>query len=239
MWQKKKFIGCYKNLGTLCSCPSDVIFFQPKEASPMTIVRKMFYVATTALCLTGWSSQAQAAGAPLGAAVVAEQAKHALEVTIPTFTLNGVTVKQDRSQPKHAAFQKPEERKCPPFCVEPATLPGATTITVEDFPKMAAEINAGKTVIVDMRTPDWYQKGTLPGAINLPFSDLDGPPAKVAAKVKKLDGKDIIAFCNGWWCGQSPTGIKALVGLGYTGKIYYFRDGNQGWADAGLAFSMP
>ncbi len=57
--------------------------------------------------------------------------------------------------------------------------------------------------------------------------------------MKKLANKDIICFCNGWWCGQSPTGIKALVDLGYTGKIYYFRDGNQGWVDAGLPFSMP
>lgn len=206
----------------------------------MVNVRRIFFVGLVTLSLVGWAADAQAAkGAPLGAAVVGEQAKYALNVTIPTFTLNGVSVKQNRSQPKPAAFKDPASRKCKPFCVEPKNIEGATTIQVGDFPKMAAEINAGKTIIVDMRTPDWYKKGTLPGAINLPYGDLTGSKTKAKAKMRRLKGKDVIAFCNGWWCGQSPTGIKALVKLGYAGKLYYFRDGNQGWADAGLPFSKP
>ena len=206
----------------------------------MTVTRtisKIAFYAGTALLLAGWSAPVQAAD--LGASVAAAQAKHALEVTIPAFTLNGVAVKQNRSTPKPDAFKNPAGRKCPPFCVQPDTLPGATTIQVEDFAKMAADITAKKVLIVDMRTPDWFQKGTIPGAISLPFSDLTGPGAKVKFKIKKLGGKDIIAFCNGWWCGQSPDGIKDLVNLGYAGKIYYFRDGNQGWVDAGLPLVKP
>ncbi|MBF0583148.1 MAG: rhodanese-like domain-containing protein [Magnetococcales bacterium] len=202
-------------------------------------ISKIFFLAATVLLASGLSATVQAEEALLGASVAAAQSKHALEVTIPEFTLNGVTLKQDRSKPKPDAFKDPASRKCPPFCVEPDTLPGATTIRVEDFAKMAADISAKKILIVDMRTPDWFQKGTIPGAISLPFSDLTGPEAKVKSKIKKLEGKDIIAFCNGWWCGQSPEGIKNLVALGYTGKIYYFRDGNQGWVDAGLPLSTP
>ena len=205
----------------------------------MIVARKIAFSVAAALFLAGWSAQVQAAGKPLGASVAAAESKHALSVTIPTFTLNGVTVKQDRSQPKPAAFKDPASRKCKPFCVEPETIPGATTIHVEDFPKMAADINSGKIIIVDMRTPDWFKNGTLPGAISMPFSDLTGPKAKVRAKVRKLGNRDLIAFCNGWWCGQSPTGIKALLRLNYKGKIYYFREGNQGWADAGLPFFVP
>lgn len=205
----------------------------------MKIARNMLFAAAAALFLTSWSTQVQAAGKPLGASVAKEQSGHALKVVIPEFTLNGVTVKQDRSKPKMKAFKDPASRKCPPFCVQSKTVPGATTIHVEDFPKMAADINARKILIVDMRTPDWYRKGTLPGAINLPYSDLSGSKAKAKAKIRKLKGKDIVAFCNGWWCGQSPEGIHALTSFGYKGKIYYFREGNQGWADAGLPFSQP
>lgn len=203
-----------------------------------TIVKKIFFVATLA-SLFVWSPTVQAEEGTLGDAVAAAQTKHAKEVTIPTFTLNGTEIKQDRTRPKLEAFKNPAARKCPPFCVEPDTLPGATTIQVEDFQKMAADINAKKILIVDMRTPDWYQKGTIPGALSLPFSDLTGPEAKVKSKLSKLEGKDIIAFCNGWWCGQSPTGIKSLIALSYPGKIYYFRDGNQGWEDSGLPLVTP
>ncbi|MBF0428832.1 MAG: rhodanese-like domain-containing protein [Magnetococcales bacterium] len=203
-------------------------------------VSKISLYVVSVLFLASWSLPAQSAEeALLGASVATAQSKHALEVAIPEFTLNGTTIKQDRSKPKADAFKDPASRKCPPFCVQPDTLPGATTVRVEDFAKMAADINAKKILIVDMRTPDWFQKGTLPGAVSLPFSDLSGPEAKVKSKIKQLEGKDIIAFCNGWWCEQSPVGIKALVALGYAGKIYYFRDGNQGWVDAGLPLVTP
>ncbi|OSM07194.1 putative rhodanese [Magnetofaba australis IT-1] len=200
-------------------------------------------LAAMALAL-GWaapamSEEAGSGGAPLGAAVASEQQKHAKSVTLAPFTLNGVEVTQDRGRAMLDAFKSPENRKCKPFCVQPKSIDGATTVEVDDFAKMADEINSGKTLIVDMRTPAWYAKGTLPGAISLPYTDLTGKKTKAKAKIKKLKGKNLIAFCNGWWCGQSPTGIRALVEFGYEGKIYYFRGGSQDWADAGLAFVTP
>ncbi|MBF0125977.1 MAG: rhodanese-like domain-containing protein [Magnetococcales bacterium] len=197
------------------------------------------------LALTARHATAQAgegvgrAGQPLGATVAVEQTAYAKGLKIAPFTLNGVPVVQDRSKEGIVDFKDPARRLCPPFCVQPTDLPGITTIKVEDFATMAADINAGKVLIVDMRTPDWYAKGTLPGAINLPYSDLTGQETKAKANMKKLAGKDVIGFCNGWWCGQSPTALKALVNLGFSGKLYYFRGGNQDWVDAGLALSMP
>lgn len=178
-------------------------------------------------------------GQPLGKDVAVREQAYAKSVTLPPFTLAGVDLKQDRSAPMPDPFKDPASRKCKPFCVQPESVEGATTIKLEDFPKLAPEINAGKVLLVDMRTPDWFTKETLPGAVNLPYSDLTGPEAKAKARMKKLEGKDIIAFCNGWWCGQSPTGIQALQRLGYTGKIYYFRGGNQDWVDAGLPSIVP
>ena len=47
--------------------------------------------------------------------------------------------------------------------------------------------------------------------------------------------KTLILFCNGMWCGQSPTSINALLKFGYpANKIKYYRDGIQGWAILGL-----
>jgi rhodanese-related sulfurtransferase len=176
-------------------------------------------------------------GTALGAGVATAQQAYAKSVTISPFTLNGVSVTQNRgSVPKD--FKNPASRLCKPFCVQPESIAGVTTVKVGDFAKLAEEINSGKTVIVDMRTSKWFKKGTLPGSISLPYSALTGKKTKAKSKMKKLKNKGVIGFCNGWWCGQSPTGLKALVKLGYKGKLYYFRGGVQDWVDAGLSLSQ-
>ncbi|MBF0181719.1 MAG: rhodanese-like domain-containing protein [Magnetococcales bacterium] len=188
---------------------------------------------------TAFLAEAGKAGRHLGPEVAREQSAHAREVSIAPFTLNGVALVQDRGKNELADFKSPATRLCPPFCVQPAAVAGVTTIQVEDFVRLAPEINVGRILIVDMRTPDWYAQGTLPGAINIPYSDLIGPEATVKATLRRLEGKDVIGFCNGWWCSQSPTALNALIQMKYPGKLHYFRGGSQDWHDAGLPFSIP
>jgi rhodanese-related sulfurtransferase len=52
--------------------------------------------------------------------------------------------------------------------------------------------------------------------------------------------KDVLLFCNGPWCDQSPRAIRALVKLGYpVNKIYYYRGGMQDWLQLGLTITVP
>lgn len=54
------------------------------------------------------------------------------------------------------------------------------------------------------------------------------------------EAKDILLWCNGSWCGQSPTAIKNLLKLGYpASKIYYYRGGMQNWEMLGLTVIVP
>jgi len=49
------------------------------------------------------------------------------------------------------------------------------------------------------------------------------------------DAKTLVMFCNGMWCGQSPTNIKDLLNLGYpASKIKWYRGGMQNWEILGL-----
>ncbi|ABK44411.1 Rhodanese domain protein [Magnetococcus marinus MC-1] len=211
----------------------------------MKLTGKLRYFGLAAMIAGGiWGGSAQAeeaggGGKPLGAAVASAQQDYAKGVSIAPFTLNGVQVSQNRNGEIPDAFKDPAALLCKPFCVQPEKIDGSDTFMVEDFTKHADAINSGSMLIVDMRTDSWFAKGTLPGSVNLPYSDLTGAKTKAKAKMRKLGGKDIVAFCNGWWCGQSPTGIKALTGLNYPGKIYYFRGGVQDWVDAGLPLSTP
>jgi rhodanese-related sulfurtransferase len=47
--------------------------------------------------------------------------------------------------------------------------------------------------------------------------------------------KTLVMFCNGAWCGQSPTNIQTLLKLGYPpNKLKWYRGGMQAWEQFGL-----
>ena len=52
--------------------------------------------------------------------------------------------------------------------------------------------------------------------------------------------KKIMFWCNGMWCGQSPSAIKGLLATGYPAdKISYYRGGMQAWQSLGLTVLIP
>ena len=166
-----------------------------------------------------------------------------------------ITRNQDQKNTVKSAFAK-TSRKCPPFCIQPAVLaPGVETIAEVEVLGYLSKMNAGDTTIlvIDSRTPDWVKKGTIPGAVNIPWTALN--PAKGADPisigeilvyqfgVKEMEGlwdysgaKTLVMFCNGMWCGQSPNNIKNLLKFGYPAdKIKWYRGGMQDWEILGLS----
>lgn len=69
-------------------------------------------------------------------------------------------------------------RKCPPFCIRPAEVaPGIKTVAEpEMFDFMEAELRDGLGMLIDARTPSWFAKGTIPGSVNIPFTELSTEP---------------------------------------------------------------
>ncbi len=106
-------------------------------------------------------------------------------------------------------------------------------------------------VLVDTRGKEWFDKFTIPHAVNIAKNDmiLDIEfPEDFAKNLKHLNitqdkkhklhfekAKKAILFCNGSWCTQSAKAIKALVKLGYPkNKIYWYRGGLQDWVGSGF-----
>ena len=166
-----------------------------------------------------------------------------------------ITRNQDQKNTVKSAFAK-TSRKCPPFCIQPAVLaPGVETIAEIEVLAYLSKMNAGdkSILVIDSRTPDWAKKGTIPGAVNIPWTALN--PAKGADPisigeilvdqfgVKEMEGlwdysgaKTLVMFCNGMWCGQSPNNIKNLLKFGYPAdKIKWYRGGMQDWEILGLS----
>lgn len=54
------------------------------------------------------------------------------------------------------------------------------------------------------------------------------------------NAKQLLLWCNGPWCGQSPRAIRALLSMGYPAdKLYYYRGGMQMWQSLGLTTVLP
>ena len=161
---------------------------------------------------------------------------------------------QDQKNTVNPAFAK-TSRKCPPFCIQPSKLaPGIETIGESEVINFAKAMSDGddSIVLIDSRTPDWVGKGTIPSAMNVPWTKLN--PAKGADPIsiaEIMEGvfnvqsneelmdfsncKTAVMFCNGMWCGQSPNNIKNLLKFGYPShKIKWYRGGMQDWEILGL-----
>ena len=165
---------------------------------------------------------------------------------------------QDQNNTVNPDFAK-TSRKCPPFCIQPGELaPGVATIGELEVIHYLKKMSDGDTsiIVVDSRTPDWAAKGTIPGAINIPWDKLNiGKSDPITVQeilekhfgVKNQDGfnmfdnaKTVVMFCNGHWCGQSPTNIKGLLKIGYPAeKIKWYRGGMQEWEALGLTTVKP
>lgn len=150
-------------------------------------------------------------------------------------------------------------RACPPFCIRPIQIaPGVETIgELEMLAYLQQAENDPNLLIIDSRTPDWVVKGTIPGSINLPWTELDTAMGansfsislileeQFGARLKEeiwdfSSVKTLVLFCNGMWCGQSPRNIHTLLKLGYPAhKMKWYRGGMQAWSNLGLTVVKP
>ncbi len=91
--------------------------------------------------------------------------------------------------------------------------------------------DAGGAVIVDARPADEYAAGHIPGAVNLPFDDVQ----KIPNLAKSLDTRGravVITYCGGGTCELSKDLAKALIEAGHR-KVLVYMGGLPGWQQAG------
>ncbi len=176
------------------------------------------------------------------------------------YGFNGKTFVISRNQDPDAripdAYAK-TSRPCPEFCIQPMIIhEGVNTYgELELLTFLQEKVDKGHGFLIDSRTSDWYAKGTIPGAVNLPFNAFVPGPDNVffdslmvmLSGKQSADGnweftdpKDLLLFCNGPWCDQSPTAISNLLAINYPAeKLHYYRGGMQSWLGNGLTVEMP
>ena len=174
----------------------------------------------------------------------------------------GKTVRIQRNQDTHNIIDLDyaiTSRPCPPYCIQPMKLSdGVETIAELEVLAYLKQISAGdkSVLVIDSRESKWLSKGVIPGSINIPWQQLYNKTtsndkladiiqfkfgvARIGGLWNFQNARTLVLYCNGSWCGQSATNIKALLALGYPpGKLKWYRGGIQSWKSLGLTVVRP
>lgn len=145
-------------------------------------------------------------------------------------------------------------RPCPPYCIQPMQIASGVETLGElemlDYLKRSATDSS--ILVIDSRDGDWpLRSGVIPGATQIPWTELHpgrNDPDRIAEILSLRFGaaragglwnfentRTLVFYCNGPWCGQSPTNIKQLLAYGYPAhKLKWYRGGMQDWKVLGL-----
>ena len=102
-------------------------------------------------------------------------------------------------------------------------------------------LNDPDTMVIDMRDEDEPLEATIPNSYHIPFNELEdrmdemGCTRQSKGKWNCAKARQIVAFCNGPVCPQSPVGIASMVRAGFpVTHISYYRGGMMDWEAVGL-----
>lgn len=129
-------------------------------------------------------------------------------------------------------------RPCPNFCIQPM-IPAEGVSPIGEL-ELLDFLQDPEVTVIDSRTPDWFTEGTIPGAVNMPYTQMVDRLGELGCLIDFdgwdcADAHEVVLFCNGPWCGQSPAAIRRMIEAGYPAeRIHYYRPGMQGWRMLGL-----
>lgn len=105
-------------------------------------------------------------------------------------------------------------------------------MTVKEITReeLRAKLDGGEDVIVvETLGPEYYADAHLPGAINIPHTEMD----ELAPRLLPNRSAHIVVYCSNKACQNSPQAARRLVALGYE-NVYDYEEGKQDWIAAGL-----
>lgn len=123
-----------------------------------------------------------------------------------------------------------------PSWYKKGTIPGSINIPFTIFEKDVSDIELAEAL----------------ESLGARERDDVNPVIRMVESVGLLDGdqktdkwdfsnaKELLLWCNGPWCGQSPRAIRGLLAAGYPAeKLFYYRGGMQMWQSLGLTTILP
>lgn len=104
---------------------------------------------------------------------------------------------------------------------------GIPVVTTEEAHRL---IEQGMHFVFDARAPAEFEKGHLPGAMNIYSGEFDEAFQMYALML--IPEQPVLVYCSGQACDESLLVGKHLMNLGYTNVVLY-AEGIEGWKAAG------
>ncbi len=87
-------------------------------------------------------------------------------------------------------------------------------------------LNAGEVIVLDVRPPDEYAAGHIPGAISMPYEEIEDRLSELPSE------GEIVAYCRGPYCFYAVRAVEALRRGGLQARR--LQDGIPDWTLRGL-----
>ncbi len=96
--------------------------------------------------------------------------------------------------------------------------------------ELKAKLDGGEgIVVVETLGPRYYEDAHLPGAINIPHTEVD----ELAPRLLPDKSAQVVVYCSNRACQNSSQAARRLAALGYE-NVYDYEEGKQDWIEAGL-----
>ena len=92
--------------------------------------------------------------------------------------------------------------------------------------ELLERLRCGTATVLDVRPEDEFRQGHVPGALNIPLSQLEQRLAELPVD------REVVAYCRGPWCVLSFEAVAVLRQRGY--QVRRLEDGFPEWKVAGL-----
>ena len=107
----------------------------------------------------------------------------------------------------------------------------SATINLEE---LRTGVASGEITLVEALGAPYYESGHLPGAINIPHTEV----SRLAAQLLPDKAAPIVTYCSNTACRNSEIAAAQLRSLGYT-DVRKYAEGKDDWQEAGLPLEVP
>jgi phage shock protein E len=105
--------------------------------------------------------------------------------------------------------------------------PGTTRSSISQAELADRLVHRSAPLIIDVRTPAEFDSGHIPGAVNIPYTDLP----RHLGELKSRRDEEIVVYCDQG--GRSTSAASALRGAGFA-KILHLEGDMRAWRTAHL-----
>jgi len=99
-----------------------------------------------------------------------------------------------------------------------------------DREQLLAKVRDGAVTVLDVRPPEEYRAGHLPGALSIPLKELERRLSELPCD------REIVAYCRGPYCVLAVEAVEMLRARGFA--AFRLEDGVPDWQARGLPVAV-